>query len=77
MRACFQPNQNLRAKTQKISSNARSLGLLSFQDGGLLSKNEIFQQTSAASLQTPGNRCHQQTKYAKHWVVSQRLCGFQ
>ena len=31
MRACFRPNQNLRAKTQKISSNARSLGLECFR----------------------------------------------
>src|ERR1022692_618019 len=27
MRACFQPDQNLRARTQKSLSNARSLGL--------------------------------------------------
>ena len=31
MRACFQPDQNLRAKTQKILSNARSLGLGCFR----------------------------------------------
>ena len=31
MKACFQPDQNLRAKTQKILSNARSLGLGCFR----------------------------------------------
>ena len=31
MRACFQPDQNLSAKTQKILSNARSLGLGCFR----------------------------------------------
>jgi hypothetical protein len=41
--------------------------MLSFQDGELLSKNEIFQQKSAASMQTPENGCHQQQKYAKHY----------
>jgi hypothetical protein len=40
--------------------------MLSFQDGELLSKNEIFQQKSAASMQTQENGCHQQQKYAKH-----------
>src|SRR5258708_18994271 len=39
--------------------------MLSFQDGELLSKNEIFQQKSAASMQTPENGCHQRQKYAK------------
>jgi len=29
--------------------------MLSFQDGELLSKNEIFQEKSAASMQTPEN----------------------
>ena len=39
--------------------------MLSFQEGEL-SKNEIFQQKSAASMQTPENGCHQRQKYAKH-----------
>src|ERR1700693_6455547 len=52
--------------------------MLSFQHGELLPKNQVFQEKSAARIETAGNGWNKKPNCAKHGVVlSKRRCGFQ
>jgi hypothetical protein len=40
--------------------------MLSFKHGELLPKNQIFQEKSAASIETAESSCQEEPNYAKH-----------
>ena len=52
--------------------------MLSFQHGELLPENHIFQEKTAARMETAESSCQKEPNCAKHWVVlSQKHCEFQ